>query len=114
MALTRPKRNLFRYAGLTLGPIAWACSTQLGQILPYVDCRSRLPSLAIVTFFLALLSLAGSLLSWRCPTPPAHASPSDRETRDFMQQLSVLAGLLFSFALLLQGTASLVLNGCER
>jgi hypothetical protein len=32
----------------------------------------------------------------------------------FSERVSALAGLLFTFALLLQGVATLVLSGCER
>lgn len=107
------QRNAIRFAGLTLSPLAWACSTQLGQILPYVDCERRLPFLAISTFFLSVVALAGAYLSWsaRTGTVAGHIAA---DTRLFLERVSALAGLLFTFALLLQGAATLVLSGCER
>jgi hypothetical protein len=83
---------------------------QLGQILPYQDCIARLPVLAPISWAFALMSLASGYVSWRAsrqafdlPHVPA-----------FIGSLSGLAGLLFAFALALQGLASTVLSGCER
>ena len=103
--------NVMRFAGMAAGPLAWACSTQLGQILPYVDCGRRLPVLALSAFSLTAISLVGAYLSWCCRTVPPSTGA---ETRLFLQHLSALMGVLFGFALLLQGVATIVLNPCER
>jgi hypothetical protein len=107
--------SLLRYAGLTIGPLAWAINSQLGQILPYPECSSRLPLLAGTSTALALLSLAAGYLSWRCDrgepdAPPTHVA----NTSSFIANLSALAGALFAFPLLLQAMSSVVLTGCER
>jgi hypothetical protein len=110
MALRQP---LLRYAGLTIGPLAWAINMQLGQILPYPECDRRLPLLAGTSIALALLSLAAGYLSWRCE--PSDAPPADgAETPSFVAMLSALMGVLFAFPLLLQAASSMVLTGCER
>lgn len=108
------QRNLMRFAGMAAGPLAWACSTQLGQILPYVDCARRLPLLALSAFSLTAASLAGAYLSWCCRTDPPAIDGTGAETRLFSQHLSALMGVLFGFALLLQAAATIVLNPCER
>jgi hypothetical protein len=122
MTRTELQETSIRYAGLTSGPVAWALNTQLGQILPYVECGSRLPLLAAISFLLALLSLAAACLSWLGNTEPVRRPSSSRahtdefaaHTDEFAKTLSALTGALFAFALALQGASSLVLTGCER
>jgi hypothetical protein len=115
MTRTELQETAIRYAGLTSGPVAWALNTQLGQILPYVECGSRLPLLAAISFLLALLSLAAACLSWLGNTEPVRRPSSSRaHTDEFAKTLSALTGALFAFALALQGASSLVLTGCER
>jgi len=111
---TNLQRNVMRFAGMAAGPLAWACSTQLGQILPYVDCGRRLSLLVLSAFSLAEISLVGAYLSWCCRTAPQSLGTTGAETRLFSQHLSALMGVLFGFALLLQGAATIVLNPCER
>jgi hypothetical protein len=108
-------RSVLRYAGLTIGPVAWAINTQLGQILPYLECSSRLPLLAGTSIVLAVLSLAAGYLAWRCDLDNSDALPADvAETPSFIAMLNALAGALFAFPLLLQALSSMVLTGCER
>jgi len=105
--------SLWRYAGLTIGPLAWAINTQLGQILPSLECDRGLALLPGTSIALALLSLAAGYLSWRCETSdvlPEHVA----ETPNFIAILSALMGALFAFPLLLQAASSIVLTGCER
>ena len=109
MRRTELQQNTVRYAGFIIGPLAWAINTQLGQILTYPECDTRLPLLAASSWTLALLSAAAAYTSW---SDAAHRRQPD--TRPFSRMLSVLTGALFAFALLLQGFSSVVLNGCER
>jgi hypothetical protein len=97
-----------RLAGLTVGGFAWAINTQLGEILPYPECRTRIVLLALTSLVLALTAISAALLSWwkRAPSDAAHDV--------FLSRLGIMAGLLFAFAIALQGAASLVLTGCER
>ena len=114
MTRSHLQRNVMRYAGMAAGPLAWACSTQLGQILPYVDCGRRLPLLAVSAFGLAAISLFGAYLSWCCRTDPPGRASTAAEIRLFSQHLSALMGVMFGFALLLQAAAAIALNPCER
>jgi hypothetical protein len=102
---------LTAWAGLIIGGIIWAANTQLGQILPYVDCIGQAHLSAIISFVGALVVLASSALSWRLDGRP---SVGDDRSLPFASRLSALAALVFTFALLLQGAASMVLSGCER
>ena len=99
-------------AGLLIAAAAWAINTQLGEILPYADCRNQSRWSAIVSFLgLAAACLAGAL-SWRWNqrrlAPPLTAAST------FIASMGALSALVFAFALSMQGIASLVLSGCER
>jgi hypothetical protein len=95
--------------GLIVAPLLWACNTQAGQILPYADCGTAIRLAAIFPLVSAILAAAGGYVSWT-----AVATGSGKRPTRFVALLGALAGLLFAFALALQGTAGLILTGCER
>ena len=100
-------------AGLLIAAAAWAINTQLGEILPYADCRNQSRWSAIVAFLgLAAACLAGAV-SWRWANQTRLAAPLTAAST-FIASMSALSALLFAFALSMQGVASLVLDGCER
>lgn len=93
-----------RYGGLILAPLVWAINTQLGQILPYVDC-SRRTHWSILTSFVAILLAVA---------PQAGSMREEPRTGLFIRHLSILVELVFAFALFLQGGAAWLLNACEH
>jgi hypothetical protein len=101
-------RRFLLSAGLTAGGLLWAANTQLGEILPYPQCRTGITLLAFVSLALGLLSIGAALLSWR------GRKPAEAAVDTFLARLGIMAGLLFALAIVLQGAASLVLTGCER
>jgi hypothetical protein len=103
--------KLMAWAGLVVGGAAWAANTQLGEILPSSDCYGRVRLAAITSFGAAIIVLACSAVSWRLDSRP---SVGDDRSLPFSAQLSALAGLVFTFALVMQGAASLMVNACER
>jgi phosphoglycerol transferase MdoB-like AlkP superfamily enzyme len=98
-------------AGLLIAPLAWAIDTQLGEILPYLDCQHQGRSSAIAAFTGMLLACLAAIISWRSSSRTRSAGLL---TGTFLGRLSALSALVFAFALSLQGIASLVLSGCER
>jgi hypothetical protein len=94
------------WLGLIAAPALWAASVQLGEILPYLDCRAHVRSSAWVALGAAMLSLMAGGVSWR-------STPSG-ETHLFAARLCALASLVFAFAMLLQAGAGFILTGCER
>jgi hypothetical protein len=91
-----------------VAPIAWAVNMQLGEMLPYVDCVSRVQSLVIwsaVFVVLGIGSAAGSVAALRA---------TSRSTLRFLAGLGAGSAGLFSFALALQLAAALVISPCQR
>jgi hypothetical protein len=109
--------NVLPYAGLIVGPAWWALDTQLGQILPYPSCSTSLPLLALPAFLGMVVAFAAAVVSFKAPEPVTEgdrrAAQAPRSL-DFIRLLAGMTSLVFAFALLLQGTATLVLSGCER
>jgi hypothetical protein len=100
-------RSWLQAIGLIMPPLAWALSTQLGQITPYIDCRQNLPWTAVFCATLVVISIVGitaaRVLSWR----------TTRSAR-FIADTGFLIALVCVFALSLQGAASLLLDPCQR
>ena len=97
--------------GLCVAPAAWAVNTQLGQILPYLDCQSGYS--AIASFAGVFAACAAGAVSWRAANRAA-VSESPAPAVSFLGSTGALSALIFSFALFMQGAASLVVSGCER
>ena len=118
MRAAKLKASLLPSAGLAAAPALWAINTQLGQILPYAECRFgvRLNVWASLPF--AALALAAGFVSWRFAgwgkSEAAKAGAAYPATVSFIGWVGALNGALFAFALLLQGFASLVISGCQR
>lgn len=97
-----------KYGGLILAPFIWAINTQLGQILPYVDCSRHTYWSLLTSSFAILLALASAAI------PQAGSTPEEARTGLFLRHLSVLVGLVFAFALFLQGGAAWLVDACEH
>jgi hypothetical protein len=99
------------WSGLILGAAAWIANTQLGEILPYRDCGASLRASFLSSAAMAVVALTGAGLSFGV----RRGSKSDKQaTARFNAGLSALGGLVFAFAIGLQGAASWLLTGCER
>ncbi|MCA1454202.1 hypothetical protein I6F35_13385 [Bradyrhizobium sp. BRP22] len=106
--------HLLLWAGLWLAPLVWAVNMQLGQILPYADCRSQLHATAAASLIGATIAALSGLASWRSARPSSADAGAPDETISFAGNLSGLAALVFTFALIMQGIASMMLTGCEK
>jgi hypothetical protein len=112
MTMPRNLLSLLVCTGLLLAPSAWIINTELGQILPYVDCRNQSQWAAVASFVGAAAAWLTALISWRSAHRPETSEPLP--TLAFVSNVSALAALVFAFALSMQGLASVVLSGCER
>jgi len=91
-------------AGLIAAPLAWLITTQLGQILPYVDC-TRHTSFALVAVLAGTaMSLAGVIFTY----------PMQWHRLSFIAGLSLGLTQVFTVALMLQGLAVMMLDPCQR
>jgi hypothetical protein len=90
------------WAGLFIGPAAWALHHQIGSDLAYFECSQthRWIGLAVGIACLSLV-LAATWLSWISRTR-GQASPQSVEMRRFVGWLATASGLFFAFAILLQ------------
>ena len=95
-----------RYGGLIISPTAWLASTQFGQILPYGDCSSGAGWTATMVFAAAATAAGAGFLSWQ------QKSHVISRTQRAMTYVATFAGLSFTFALTLQGAATLLLSPC--
>jgi hypothetical protein len=112
MSISRRSVTFVNWAGLLVAALAWAINTQLGQILPYLDCQRKAQFSAAASLIGAFAAGLACVLSWRSVGGLRSAAPN--RTARFVGLMSALAALVFAFALSMQGMASLVLSGCER
>ncbi|PRH89066.1 hypothetical protein C5L14_00255 [Labrys okinawensis] len=104
------------WSGLLAGPLAWATSTQLNYALVPWQCDHRVAVVLPVALLLALISLLGGASSWWAKRRSGAGLQSGRKrsTENFIADLGILAALLFALVIVMQGSASLVLDGCLR
>lgn len=112
MSISRNYVTFMNWTGLLVAGLAWAINTQLGQILPYLDCQREARFSAAASLIGAATAGLAGVVSWRSAGRPEAAAAG--RTSAFIGSLSALAALVFAFALAMQGVASLVLSGCER
>jgi hypothetical protein len=110
MSIRKTRFALSVSAGLLIAPLLWMINTQLGEILPYLDCQYQARLSATTSFAAAAAASLSAAISWRSGS---YARPI-AATLSFFGSMSTLAAAIFAFALLMQGVASLVLSGCER
>jgi hypothetical protein len=87
--------------------LAWALSTQLGQITPYIDCRQNIAWTAGSCGVFLAVSIAGVMVSRALSTGTA-------KSERFIADAGFLVALAFVFALSLQGAATVLLDPCQR
>jgi hypothetical protein len=106
-------------AGLFAGPGAWALSTQANYALVPWICAHKVNLVPVVALACAAAALGGAFVSWRAWKIGAVAESEvgariTEAPRPFLGAIGALIALLFALAILTQGAAGLVLNGCER
>jgi hypothetical protein len=102
------------WAGLVSGPLAWALSFQGNYLLVEYQCGRHIPPVPFVAVVLAALALAGGAISWRALPAKTNDPTQDLRIKTFLSALGILAAIIFTLGILLQGAAGVVFNGCER
>ncbi|MCK1653456.1 hypothetical protein IVA88_18725 [Bradyrhizobium sp. 149] len=111
------RSRLLYWAGVALGPIAWGVNLQGVYVLAHFSCEKTRMSGAIVSAVLAIVSLAGTLISARAVRRGAEAEWADAQgggPRTFMAWLGVGSGVLFALVIANQLAASLMISPCLR
>src|SRR5438552_18552452 len=105
-------RALGAMAGLLCGTVLWALNTELGEILPYPECRLGLPFTGPGSSVAAIATLIAGYWSWRF-WRGGQTSDGDGSLR-LLAVTGAGMALIFALALALQGAAGFILSGCER
>jgi hypothetical protein len=112
MNMLRKTSPLLHWSGLLVASVLWMINTQLGQILPYLDCQHQARDSAVAACVAGGVSCLAGAISWRSIGHVDGREPP--RTWRFVGSISMLAALVLAFALSMQGMAGLVLDGCER
>jgi hypothetical protein len=101
--------------GLFVASASWALHQQIEYIFASLVCSHGKPLMWSVTVFLLALLAAAAVITLRLPRWEATAEhdPDDiSRPRRFLASMSLLAVLLFLFAIFLQASAMLFLPNC--
>jgi hypothetical protein len=105
----RAKSLSLASAGLFIAPAAWAFHQLAGYVLTPASCGVYVPVLTVASL---LIATAGGFLSWRAWTPDEAQPNRGAGTQKFVSGISLALTALFGLAILLQGGAALILDGC--
>jgi hypothetical protein len=104
-------------AGIWIGALAWAISTQLNYALVSWVCVTRVPIIAWIAAVLVVLALGGgawSAIAFRNRAGRLETnSPAAGTPHQMLAVVGMASALLFAIVIALQGAASLFLTGCE-
>ncbi len=98
--------RLKTYGGLLVPPAVWSLNVELGLILPPVDCRLSASWTLAVSAIALVAALAATGLSGR------DLIAAESRMHLFLAGLSLLVGMAFTYAILLQGAAAWLLHPC--
>jgi uncharacterized membrane protein len=117
--MNSPEQNstLLYWAGVALGPAAWATNLQAAYAITHFACHNTASSGLVIGIILILVSLTGSLLSARAIYRGAAAEWADARgggPRTFMAWLGVGSGVLFALVIANQLIAASTVNSCLR
>ena len=112
-------RNGISWAGLALGAAAVAFNTQAGYSFVSANCpdaRAIVLSTAIVSLAVVLIGGFLSAPAWFVVSAPPRIdeAPERAAPRAMLAGVGVLAALLFSLVIVLQGAAALIVQSCQR
>jgi len=104
-------------AGIWIGALAWAVSTQLNYALVPWMCTNGLRVAPWIAALLVLTALGGGLwsaLAFRHRTGRLETNtPGAGTPHQMLAVIGILAALLFALVIALQGSANFFLTGCE-
>ncbi|KRQ06391.1 hypothetical protein ACNJX9_07305 [Bradyrhizobium sp. DASA03076] len=109
--------RLLYWAGVALGPLAWGINLQGVYALAHFSCETTRLTGTIMSAVLAVVALAGTVISARAVRRGAGAEWAEAQgggPRTFMAWLGVGSGILFALVIANQLAASLMISPCLR
>jgi hypothetical protein len=110
-------RQGISWAGIVSGPFSWMLSTQANYAFASWPCANETRMVAWAALALALLAIAGGVISWRALDRNV-ASPGTSPRKPRSENLAALLGVtlaaLFALVIGVHGLAGLVFTGCEQ
>jgi hypothetical protein len=105
-------------AGLWIGALAWATSTQLNYALVPWVCSTGNRITPWIAAALAIVALVGVGVSWSAFMHRRRhllsARPTAGTPHGMLAVIGMGAGTLFALIIVMQGVAGLFLTGCEK
>lgn len=111
------RTRLLYWAGVALGPLAWAINLQGIYVLAHFSCETTRTSGTIMSAVLAVVALVGTAISARAVRQGAGAEWTNARgggPRTFMAWLGVGSGLMFALVIANQLAAALMITPCLR
>jgi hypothetical protein len=102
------------WVGLAAGPVAWGLSTQANYAAAPWLCGSSFWAAIIAAVLIGIALVGGALSLHSFRSAPRSDAQADGRPHIFLAGLGALLSGLFALAVLMQGAAGLILNGCER
>lgn len=109
--------RLLYWAGVALGPTAWAINLQAAYAAAHFACEKARLGEAILGAVLVIISLAGTAISARAVRRSAGAEWAEAQgggPRTFLAWLGVGSGVLFALVIANQLFAALMISPCLR
>jgi hypothetical protein len=117
MTVNDAHSRLLYWAGVALGPLAWGINLQGVYALAHFSCETTPLTGTIMSAVLAIVALAGTVISARAVRRGAGAEWAEAQgggPRTFMAWLGVGSGILFALVIANQLAASLMISPCLR
>jgi hypothetical protein len=105
------------WAGVALGPAAWAVNLQSIYAMTHHACAGLSWATPILSIATAIIAGCGTLISLRAIRRDAPSEWSEAQgghARNFMAWLGVGSGIIFALVILNQLAAALMINPCLR
>lgn len=105
------------WAGVALGPAAWAINLQTIYAMVPHACAKPGWATVILSIVMAMIAASGTLISGRTIIRPAAAEWTEAQggrAKNFMAWVGAGSGVVFALVILNQLAATLMINPCLR
>jgi hypothetical protein len=105
------------WAGVALGPAAWAINLQTIYAKTPQACAKPTLATVVLSIVMAIIAASGTLISLRAVRRNAAAECAEAQgggSRNFMAWLGVGSGVIFALVILNQLAAALMIDPCLR